>query len=448
MSIKAAFASLVGKSSYWFLHNFRSGGSSFPGKIATRIDPKILGHLAKDYDVIIVTGTNGKTMTTSLLTKILNEQYDDVLTNPSGSNMLQGIVTSFLSAPKKGKRPLAVLEVDEANVAPVCEQLTPKAFLLTNIFRDQMDRYGEIYTTYQKILDGIKLAPEATIIANGDAPIFNSVKLPNPVIYYGFASKNKTEEDLRASFNSDGVLCPVCNHILHYHMITYANLGDYFCPNCGFSRPELTDQVTAVQELRPTFSNFIVNKQPLTVHVGGMYNIYNALAAYATANFLGVDHDKIAAAFNYDEQVFGRQEVIKLNGKHATIILVKNPVGLNQVFDLIKTDPHPYSLGFLLNAHAADGKDTSWIWDGEFEGLPFNDIPEIVVGGERVKDIKLRFKVAGAKDENMVVADSLEDFIEKAGQVPDDQLYILTTYTAMLALRKQLAAQGIVPAGF
>ncbi len=448
MSIKAAFASLVGKSSYWFLHNFRSGGSSFPGKIATRIDPQILGHLAKDYDVIIVTGTNGKTMTTSLLTKILNEQYDEVLTNPSGSNMLQGIVTSFLSAPKKGKRPLAVLEVDEANVAPVCEQLTPKAFLLTNIFRDQMDRYGEIYTTYQKILDGIKLAPEATVIANGDAPIFHSVKLPNPTIYYGFDNNDDQHKDLRASFNSDGVLCPVCNHILHYHMITYANLGDYFCPNCGFSRPELTDAVTAVQELRPTFSNFIINKQPLTVHVGGMYNIYNALAAYTMANFLGVDHDKIADAFNYDEQVFGRQEVIKLNGKHATIILVKNPVGLNQVFDLIKTDPHPYSLGFLLNAHAADGKDTSWIWDGEFEDLPFADIPEIVVGGERMKDIQLRFKVAGAKDDQVVTSDSLTDFIAKAGQVPDDQLYILTTYTAMLALRKQLAAQGIVSAGF
>ena len=448
MSIKAAFASFLGKSSYWFLHNFRSGGSSFPGKLATRIDPEILQHLAKNYDVIIVTGTNGKTMTTSLLTKILQQEYPDVLTNPSGSNMLQGIVTSFLAASRKHQKGLAVLEVDEANVESVCRQLTPKAFLLTNIFRDQMDRYGEIYTTYSKILAGIKLAPEATIIANGDAPIFNSKDLPNPQIYYGFAADTKTDADLRASFNSDGVLCPVCNHILHYHSITYANLGDYFCPNCGFKRPELTDQVTAIQELRPTFSNFIINKQSLTVHVGGVYNIYNALAAYATANFLKIDHDQIAAAFNFDEQVFGRQEVIKLNGKHATIILVKNPVGLNQVFDLIKTDPHPYSLAFLLNAHAADGKDTSWIWDGEFENLPYQEIPEIVLGGERMKDIQLRFKVAGATAEQVTLSDSLEDFIEKAGNVPDEHLYILTTYTAMLALRKQLAAQGIIAAGF
>ncbi|GEL13187.1 UDP-N-acetylmuramyl peptide synthase [Lapidilactobacillus concavus] len=450
MSIKAAFASFLGKSSYWFLHNFRSGGSSYPGKLATRIDPEILRHLAENYDVIIVTGTNGKTMTTSLLTKILKEQYPDVLTNPSGSNMLQGIVTSFLAAgPKpKGRKGLAVLEVDEANVEPVCRQLTPTAFLLTNIFRDQMDRYGEIYTTYQKIVDGIKLAPQATIIANGDAPIFNSKQLPNPIIYYGFADSDKPDADLRASFNSDGVLCPVCNHILHYHSITYANLGDYFCPNCSFSRPELTDAVTAVQELRPTFSNFIINKQAFTIHVGGVYNIYNALAAYTTAKFLKIAPESIAAAFNYDEQVFGRQEVIKLNGKHATIILVKNPVGLNQVFDLIKTDPHPYSLGFLLNAHAADGKDTSWIWDGEFEQLPFQDIPKIILGGERLKDIQLRFKVAGANADSIVATQDLTDFITQAGEVPDEHIYILTTYTAMLALRKQLANQGIIPAGF
>ncbi len=447
MSLKTSLAKLLGRSSYWFLHTFRGGGSSFPGKIALKLDPQFLRSFGKSYDVIIVTGTNGKTMTTSLLTKILDQKYDQVLTNPSGSNMVQGIVTAFLAAKKPQGRALAVLEVDEANVAPICAQLTPKAFVLTNIFRDQMDRYGEIYTTYQKIVDGIKLAPAATLIVNGDAAIFNDRQLPNPIIYYGFANDD-SETDLRASFNSDGVLCPVCHHILHYHSITYANLGDYFCPNCGFHRPELTDKVTAVEELRPNFSKFMINGTPFKIHVGGMYNIYNALAAYSAATYLAVAPAQIVQALRHDEQVFGRQEVIKLNGKHATIILVKNPVGLNQVFDLIKTDPDPFALGFLLNANPADGRDTSWIWDGEFEDLPLTAIPEILVGGERQADIKLRFEVAEAPQAKIKETQSLSDFITQAGQIPNEKIYILTTYTAMLALRKLLAEQGFIAAGY
>lgn len=150
MSINSTLATWTGKSAYWFLHTFRGGGSSLPGKLALKLDPTILKHLAKNYDVIVITGTNGKTLTTALTVKVLREQYPDILTNPSGSNMKQGIVTTFLRAPKAHQKPLAVLEVDEANVIMVTKYITPKAFVFTNIFRDQMDRYGEIYTTYQK----------------------------------------------------------------------------------------------------------------------------------------------------------------------------------------------------------------------------------------------------------------------------------------------------------
>lgn len=446
MSIRTPIAKLVGHASYWFLHTFRGGGSSLPGKLALKIDPNILKHLNQNNDVIIVTGTNGKTMTTSLLTKIMREEKRDVITNPSGSNMIQGIVTSFLANQAKRKKQVAILEVDEANVAPICRQLTPTAFVLTNIFRDQMDRYGEIYTTYQKILAGIKLAPHATVIANGDAPIFHSVDLPNPMIYYGFA--NNSHDDLRASFNSDGILCPKCQHILHYHRITYANLGDYFCPNCHFHRPDLTNQVTLVKTLRPNYSTFVIDQTQLTIHIGGMYNIYNALAAFCAGHFLNVKPDTMANALQRDEQVFGRQEMIKINGKTVTLILVKNPVGLNQVFDLINSDPEPFSLGFLLNANAADGKDTSWIWDGNFEALDYEHIPQVLLGGQRQKDIHLRFEVAGVPEARLKSSDSLADYIQKAGQMPSQHLYILSTYTAMLALRKQLAEAGIIASGY
>ena len=180
--------------------------------------------------------------------------------------MEQGIVTTFLNAkhPKTG-RPLAVLEVDEANVIKVTQYIEPKAFVFTNIFRDQMDRYGEIYTTYQKILDGVALAPNATIIANGDSPIFHSKELPNPMDYYGFDVQ--PEQDRTAKPNTDGVL-PVCEHILHYHSLTYSNQGKYFCPNRGFERPELTYRLTKLGEQTPTSSEFEVDGHAFKIGVG------------------------------------------------------------------------------------------------------------------------------------------------------------------------------------
>ena len=214
MSLRSSFAEAAGRSSYWFLHTFMNGGSSLPGKLTLKLDPNILQAFSKKYDLVIVTGTNGKTLTTSLSVRVLREKYDQVLTNPTGSNMEQGIITTFITAPRPKKKGLAVLEVDEANVVKVTKYITPIAFIFTNIFRDQMDRYGEIYTTYQKILNGVKLAPKATIIANGDEQLFNSHDLPNPIIYYGF--NHEQREPFDAPANTDGLLCPKCQHILKY----------------------------------------------------------------------------------------------------------------------------------------------------------------------------------------------------------------------------------------
>ncbi|GAX06213.1 UDP-N-acetylmuramyl peptide synthase [Secundilactobacillus pentosiphilus] len=446
MTLRSTVAAFAGRSSYWFLHTFMKGGSSLPGKITTKIDPEILKHLGQNYDVIVITGTNGKTLTTALTVRVLKQKYSSILTNPTGSNMEQGIVTTFLRAPKvKGARPIAVLEVDEANVIKVTKYIKPKAFVFTNIFRDQMDRYGEIYTTYQKIIDGVALAPEATIIANGDAPIFHSKNLPNPIIYYGF--KQQDETDMKAKPNTDGVLCPNCQHILHYRYLTYSNLGKYFCPNCGYKRPELKFAVTKVSDLTPTSSTFEVDGHPMKIEIGGLYNIYNALAAYAVGRFLGVTAEQIDAAFSEDKKVFGRQEVINLDGKQVTLILVKNPVGLNQVLDMIATDKKPFSFVGLLNANYADGIDTSWIWDGNFEKLAQLNIPAYITGGERYKDITFRLKVAGVPDDKHQVVPELKDVVEKIKTLPTEHVYVLATYTAVLQLRKLLADQGYIKEG-
>lgn len=443
MSIRSSFAEFAGRSSYWFLHTFMHGGSSLPGKLTLKLDPNILQSFSKKYDLVIVTGTNGKTLTTALSVRVLREKYDQVLTNPTGSNMEQGIVTTFITAPRAKKKGLAVLEVDEANVPIVCRYITPKAFVFTNIFRDQMDRYGEIYTTYNKILRGVKLAPKATIIANGDEQLFHSKDLPNPIIYYGF--NHEHHEAFNAPANTDGLLCPKCQHILQYHMRTYAGLGDYFCPHCGFKRPELTYSVTKIDKLTPTNSTFEIDGHQYTIGIGGLYNIYNALAAYSLGRFIGVAPEQIKHAFESDERVFGRQEIINVDGKQVTIILVKNPVGLNQVLDMIETDPKPFSFAFLLNANYADGIDTSWIWDGDFEKLARHQIPQYMTGGERYKDITTRLTMAGI--DNVWHEPDLTKVIDKIKQMPTEHVYILATYTAMLQLRKLLAEKEYIKKG-
>ncbi|GAA6112379.1 MAG: Mur ligase family protein [Apilactobacillus sp.] len=447
MSIRSEFATFAGKSSYWFLHTFLNGGSSLPGKITTAIDPAILKHLGQNYDIIVVTGTNGKTLTTALTVQVLKQKYQNVVTNPSGSNMEQGLVTTFLKAKNpKSNRPLAVLEVDEANVIKLTKHIQPIAFVFTNIFRDQMDRYGEIYTTYKKIIDGVKLAPNATIIANGDAPIFNSVDLPNPKIFYGF--KNHEDGDnFKAEPNTDGVLCPVCQNILHYHYISYANLGNYFCEHCGFKRPELSHELTKLDNLTPNSSDFTVDGQNLTIGIGGVYNIYNALAAYSVGRLLDVDPKDIAQAFTANERVFGRQELIDIDGKETTLVLVKNPVGLNQVIDTISKEQDNFSLICLLNANYADGIDTSWIWDGEFERFTQMPIKKFITGGERYKDITFRFKVAGVDEDIHEVQPDLEKVVEEIPSLPTKKVYILATYTAMLQLRKDFAEKGYIKGG-
>ncbi len=446
MGFRSQLAITVGKTSQWFLHTFLKGGSSLPGQLALKIDPAILDTLAKDYEVVVVTGTNGKTLTTALTVNILRQEYTNVLTNPTGANMAQGIVSTFLSAKHhKGEKKFAILEIDEASLGKVTEFITPKLFLFTNIFRDQMDRYGEIYTTYQLIVDGAAKAPDALILCNGDAPIFNSINTVNPRKFYGF--HHQKDGELMAHYNTDGVLCPNCQHILHYKMITYSNLGNYYCPNCDFERPPLDYQLTELKAMDNLSATFTIDDHDYSIAVGGMYNVYNALAATAVAEYYNVTPQKIRAGLAYDEKVFGRQEIIPIDGKKCTLVLVKNPVGLNQVIDMIGLAPQPFSLVSLLNANYADGIDVSWIWDGNQEAFAKMNIPQVIAGGDRHQDMALRLKVAGIEEEKIAEVSSIEAVIDEIKELPTENVYILATYTAVLQLRKELAHRGYIKGG-
>lgn len=444
MNIRSQIAANAGKFTGWARRKFTSGGSSFPGKVAQTIDPHVLQALAEDYEVIIVSGTNGKTLTTSLIVSLLKEKYPNILTNPTGANLTQGIISTFLSAkPKKGEKNIAVLEVDEATIKHITPYIQPKLFVFTNIFRDQMDRFGEIYTTYQYMLEGASFAPEATILANGDAPIFNSVETPNPKLFFGF--DHEEEGDYTAHYNTDGILCPHCHSILHYKYITYSNLGKYYCKNGDFQRPELDYRVTSLDSLSLTGSTFHIDGYEFSLPIAGLYNIYNALAAYSTARFFGLTPEEIQEGFQKSKRVFGRQETFTIDDKEVMINLIKNPVGFNQIVQLLGYEQEEFTLAVLLNDNYADGQDISWIWDGEFEQLAALHPKETVIGGIRVDDLATRMEVAGF--EKFQKTSSNDALIEQLKNAPTKKINILATYTALLQLRKDLAKHGYLKEG-
>lgn len=418
-------------------------GSTLPGKLALKFDNDILNTLARDYEVVVITGTNGKTLTTALTVGILKEAFGEVVTNPSGANMISGIATTFLTA-KKGKsgKNIAVLEIDEASLSRICDYIKPSLFVFTNIFRDQMDRYGEIYTTYQMILDAAQKVPTATVLLNGDSPLFNSVTLKNLVQYYGFDTE-KGKPKL-AHYNTEGILCPKCQHILKYKLNTYANLGDYICEHCGFRRPELDYKLTQLTSLRHNSSDFVIDGQSYHINIGGLYNIYNALAAVSVAQFFGVEPTTIKTGFDKSRAVFGRQETFKIGDKECTLVLIKNPVGATQALEMIKLAPYPFSLSVLLNANYADGIDTSWIWDADFEQVLNMDIPHMIAGGVRHSEIARRLRVTGYNAEQISEVADLSRVFEKIKNQETKHAYILATYTAMLEFRELLASHQVV----
>lgn len=437
MTVKSALAKNAGKITHYLLTKFTNGGSSLPGKIALKIDKNLLSNLAKNYDVIIVTGTNGKTLTTTLTTNVLSKKYDNIITNRTGSNMKQGIVGAFLNAPRITKNALAVLEVDEGSLKNVVAELQPKVFVHTNIFADQLDRYGSTENIYQLLTDAAKTVPDATIIANGDLPLFNSQALVNPQKFFGF------DTDIESADQSkENAQCPKCGHDLSYTHFTYANLGDYSCPSCGFKRPELDYKVTRVTELDVTHSSFQLDGNPMMLHNAGIYNIYNALAAYSVGRFFDVDPASIKEAFLSNERVFGRQEVIIANDKKIILNVVKNPVGLDQVLNLVKLEKNPFTLVSLLNNRPADGVDLKWLEDTQFESLTDLNIEKVVTGGIAADIMTERLVTAGFDAKEIETTGDLESVIEAIKHAPTTQIHMLATYTAMLEIRKALADKG------
>lgn len=439
MSLKSKWVKVLAKSIRNILKLLNRKATSLPGYIAYKLDKDILKELSKNTKFIFVTGTNGKTMTTHFLVSILREHFPVVLTNESGSNMIQGIITTLLDNPSN-EETIAVLEVDEANLVRIGEYLKADYIALTNIFRDQMDRFGEIYNILDKIIEGIDLMPEAKIIANGDLPIFSyeDLKKFKPT-YYAIRENRNLNYDMDAEFNSDGIVCPKCHSVLKYRTVNYSSLGDFSCPNCDFKSPEIKYKIDKITSLNPNYSKFFIDGKPFEVNVGGIYNVYNALTAVSVAYELGLSYEEIKSGLKKQKNVFGRQENIKLYDKNIIINLVKNPTGLNQVIDLIRLEKEPISLVCLLNDNYADGLDVSWIYDSYYENLSSLNIRDVYVSGKRKGDMKRRLEIADIYDGDIKEFDYEVEIYDIIKNAHTENIYILSTYTAMLRLREVLA---------
>ena len=446
ISIKSIVSILATKFTLFLTKTILKGGTTFPGRVALKLDNNILSKVSKGYKVILVTGTNGKTTTTSMIYNILKEKGLNVITNNTGANLFPGIVTTFVGHYKffnnKGEDKYAVIEVDEANLKYITKYLTPEIITVTNLFRDQLDRYGEVYTTLTKILEGITLVPETKLVLNGDESLLGKLDVKNPCIFYGF--KTAINDNKTIDVNADSKFCKFCKTPYSYNFVTYNHLGDYYCTGCGYTHPQIKYGVDKIIELTAESSTVKFGDTEIFLGQSGVYNIYNALCAYAITKELNVDDATIKKSLESQSSSFGRQEIINIDDKEVKIILVKNPAGYNQALDTLCLNKDAFSCAFLLNDNYADGRDVSWIWDVNFENLANVKLDEVYVSGMRSFDMAVRLKTAGLSPSSFVIEEEYEGLTEKIKNGKNKKLYILATYTAMINYRKYLHSKGYI----
>ncbi|AFZ23589.1 UDP-N-acetylmuramyl tripeptide synthase [Cylindrospermum stagnale PCC 7417] len=411
-------------------------GSVLPGSIARRIEPRILELLSQQVKngVILIAGTNGKTTTSLLLCTMLENKGYRIAHNSTGANLENGLMTALIEhANLLGTLDVdyAILEVDENIVPKVLKPLQPRIILCLNLFRDQLDRYGEVDSISKRWTKVIAtLPPETVVIPNADDPTLSLLgqQLPQRVLFFGL---NEPENYLEAIPHAvDSIYCPKCGHSLDYKGVYLSHLGDFTCPSCGFtkSKPTLESR---------EWSQILV----------GLYNKYNTLAAATAAQELGVDETTIRDTINNFQAAFGRAEDLTIDGKRVRILLSKNPVGTNETIRVVTQSTDKTTL-LVLNDRTPDGTDVSWIWDVDTEKLVERG-GTLVVSGDRVYDLALRLRYSQKSVEspvNLIVEEDLRCAIATALEhTPANQtLHILPTYSAMLEVREVLTGRKIL----
>ena len=423
------------------------GGTTVPGKLLWKLHPTAVDRLAARLPLgsALISATNGKTTTAAMTAEILRERVR-LAHNSSGANLVSGVASTLLST---RDAELGLFEVDEAALPEVAARVRPRAVCLGNLFRDQLDRYGEL----EHVADGWRravavLAPDAALALNGDDPVVGDLARDrSDAIVFGVDDPSVARPSLQHA--ADSKYCVRCGTPYGYAAAYVGHLGDYRCPACGHARPALD---VAARDIRlhglaatgfrletPTGSRDVELRLP------GLYNVYNALAAAALAGALGASLDEVARGLGRFSAAFGRFERIAVGDRSLLMLLIKNPAGANEVVRTLVDGGAPSLAVIALNDAIADGRDVSWIWDVDFEPL-LAGLEKLVATGDRAAELALRFKYAGFDASAIEVVPSLERALDRALElVPSGgELVVLPTYTAMLALRKIVAQRGFV----
>jgi lipid II isoglutaminyl synthase (glutamine-hydrolysing) len=430
----------------------RGGGTTLPGRVLLRLEPEAIARLGARLEggTTVISATNGKTTTAGMIAAILAVDGRHPVHNRAGSNMTWGVATALLE--QHGSEGL--FEVDEAWLPRVTEQLEPSLIVLGNLFRDQLDRYGEMEALADEWAKTVaSRVGETEFALNADDPLIADLgrdpegERRAGVVYFGIEDPSQALPELQHAF--DAKHCRRCGHPYAYERAFVGHLGHYSCPNCGAERPRPEVAATAI-ELRGMDGSRSTVRTPggeieLELPVPGLYNVYNALAGIAAGLRLGVAPERIAAALGEMRAAFGRVETIAVGEDSVSILLIKNPAGANEVLRTLLLEARergPVDLWIALNDRIADGRDVSWIWDADFELLG-GAVRRVVCSGTRAPEMALRLKYAGWPEEAIEVVPGIETSLDAAVAGSEGRLFALPTYTALLELRKLLADRGL-----
>lgn len=425
----------------------RGGGTTLPGKLLWKLDRGAVAELARNLwaGTVVVSATNGKTTTSTMVADLVSPEHR-LAWNNSGANLTSGVASALLASRNAD---LGLFEVDEFALPAVLDTITPRTIALGNLFRDQLDRYGELEHIAERWRASVGALGDTTqLVLNADDPLVASLGAGrDAVLYYGVDDPAVGHSTIQHA--ADSKYCVRCGTPYRYAATYVGHLGEYECPACGHARPSLDVAARAISLDGLDAVTFSLSspqgEATVRLPLPGLYNVYNALAAAAVAITLDVPLATIVERLERIRPAFGRLERVELDGRRVLMLLVKNPAGANEA---LRTLEHGGTLGTLvvaLNDAIADGRDVSWIWDVDFEPL-LARAGHVVVSGSRAEELALRFLYGGLPEHRLEVVPDLEAALARGVELTDagGELAVLPTYTAMLALRGSLASRGVV----